>query len=124
MDETYAQLEAKEAETDLAVDAANVDAATTIDVPDNRVEVEVTDTTQARSTFDNTNIQLPEGVTLNKVDALVEPTIDIFGGLGLTYSGSRNYCTAGFSVRHDSGATGPAPNAITTRRTRLCGSAT
>ena len=77
-------------------DAVNVDA---VDIRNNRVEFNVVDKAELHLKLDSSGVSLPLGVSVVEVDALSNPTADIFGGKTLTYKGPpRKECTSGFSV--------------------------
>ena len=77
-------------------DVVNVDA---VDIRNNRVEFNVVDKAELHLKLDSSGVSLPLGVSVVEVDALSNPTADIFGGKTLTYKGPpRKECTSGFSV--------------------------
>ncbi len=74
------------------VDKLGIDKDSSIDIRNNRVELNVVDKAALDAKLDLRGQSLPRGVTVVKVDSLSNPTADIFGGKALTT------CTSGFSV--------------------------
>jgi len=71
-----------------------------INVFENRVEIYVVERERLDDALRKANIQLPDSVTVIKVDQLSSETANIYAGLSLSS------CTSGFSVRNSSGTKG------------------
>lgn len=73
-----------------------------INVPRNRVELEVLDQQAFRSALAKSKVQLPNYVEVVPVKELTAPQADIYGGVSIST------CTAGWSVRNSAGVLGIA----------------
>lgn len=102
---TLAELEAAQDRVSRLAGFLDVRGETGIDVPNNRVEVYVTDRRPLRTTFSEAGTRLPDEVATVRVEELLEPSADIYAGLRVTPPNGV-YCTSGFSVRHRDGRRG------------------
>jgi hypothetical protein len=73
-----------------------------IDVPQNRVELEVLNREAFRASLGRRGIRLPQHVEIVQVKELTVPQADIYGGVAIST------CTAGWSVRNSEGVLGIA----------------
>ena len=73
-------------------DDLGIDKDSSVDIRNNQVELNVVDKANLYSNLNSRGLSLPTGVSVVEVDALSNPTADIFGGKALTT------CTSGFSV--------------------------
>ena len=80
-------------------DELGIDKDSSVDIRNNRVELNVVDQADLQSKLDSRGLSLPTGVSVVEVESLSNPTADIFGGKTLTYQGNPpRECTSGFSV--------------------------
>lgn len=93
-------LEVDRVRTAQIVQSLGLDMFTGIDVKENRVNLYVLDPEQLAASLQEANYDLPANVKVIKVQQLLTPMTDIFGGLALTT------CTSGFSVKNSSGTKG------------------
>ncbi len=75
-----------------------------IDIPNNRVEIETPEVFQLDSVALNKQFKLPENVVIKPVKSLAKPTGDLYGGISL--EGVAGGSTAGFSVVDANGTRG------------------
>ena len=73
-------------------DDLGIDKDSSVDIRNNQVELNVVNKANLYSNLNSRGLSLPTGVSVVEVDALSNPTADIFGGKALTT------CTSGFSV--------------------------
>jgi hypothetical protein len=91
---SLAELQRAQANASSSVRALGVPADSGINVPENRVELYVAKANmrQLDDALQRKEIRLPDKVRVIPVEALAEPTANIYGGLSLSD------CTSGFSV--------------------------
>lgn len=97
-----------QAELHIVFQELGIKVTSGIDVKENKVEINISESYQFDSAISNGLLDIPECVEVNIVEQLPQLAADIYGGVHLNKSTWLwpSHCTAGFPVIHPSGAKG------------------